>query len=389
MMKLKNPLFILLVSFALAVPGSVLADEPSQTLEKDAPTALCLPGVYTTSPADCQPLGPSTYLTEKAAENITFPLQPLPLRSPDASLSELPFYYARVSSKAVPLYSTAEDAAADGAPRRYIELGLNYVTWEDWRQINGKNYYMLQPGEWVKGSDVSINIVASKFSGQEFLGTPEHKFGWILFTVESQDKPGLSGFKFTGIQYKRFDIVQVYDTREVDGVTWNLIGPDQWVEKRYTALVYPAAEPPEGVENGRWIEINLYEQTVSVYQDNRLVYATLTSTGLSGWWTRPGLFQIYEKEQSTLMTGSFEADRSDYYYLEDVPWTMYFDESRAFHGAYWHNKFGFEQSHGCANLSPADSRWLFDWASLGDWVYVWDPSGKTPTDPSLYGSGGA
>jgi hypothetical protein len=24
----------------------------------------------------------------------------------------------------------------------------------------------------------------------------------------------------------------------------------------------------------------------------------------------------------------------------------------------------------------------------GDYVYVWDPTGKTPTDPALYGAGG-
>jgi len=40
------------------------------------------------------------------------------------------------------------------------------------------------------------------------------------------------------------------------------------------------------------------------------------------------------------------------------------------------------------NLSVADSHWLYDWANEGDYVYVWDPSGKTPTDPALYGSGG-
>ena len=43
--------------------------------------------------------------------------------------------------------------------------------------------------------------------------------------------------------------------------------------------------------------------------------------------------------------------QDDFYYLEDVPWTMYFDEARALHGAYWHNGFGYPHSHGCVNLS--------------------------------------
>jgi lipoprotein-anchoring transpeptidase ErfK/SrfK len=143
------------------------------------------------------------------------------------------------------------------------------------------------------------------------------------------------------------------------------------------------------VDNGRWIEINLFEQTIAVYENETLVYATLISTGLPGWWTRPGLFQIYVKLEADTMRGAFEPDRADFYYLEDVPYTMYFDEARALHGAYWHNGFGYPRSHGCVNLAPGDAQWIYNWAGDGDWVYVYDPSGKTPQDDDLYSAGGA
>ena len=84
------------------------------------------------------------------------------------------------------------------------------------------------------------------------------------------------------------------------------------------------------------------------------------------------------------MTGAFATGKVDYYLLENVPWTMYYDGPRAMHGAYWRAMFGYEQPHGCVNLSIGDSHWLYDWAVVGDWVYVWDPSGKTPTDPEFY-----
>ena len=84
-----------------------------------------------------------------------------------------------------------------------------------------------------------------------------------------------------------------------------------------------------------------------------------------------------------------ERNTSNFYYLENVPWTMYFDKARALHGAYWRARMGYPQSHGCVNLTPGDAHWLFDWAKIGDWVYVHDPSGQTPTDPSFYGNGGA
>jgi lipoprotein-anchoring transpeptidase ErfK/SrfK len=87
------------------------------------------------------------------------------------------------------------------------------------------------------------------------------------------------------------------------------------------------------------------------------------------------------------MTG--ERGTSNFYHLEGVPWTMYFDKARALHGAYWRANLGYAQSHGCVNLYPGDAHWLFDWAKEGDSVYVHDPSGQTPTDPAYYGDGGA
>ena len=38
------------------------------------------------------------------------------------------------------------------------------------------------------------------------------------------------------------------------------------------------------------------------------------------------------------------------------------DGFASFHSAFWHNLFGRPKSHGCINMSPADARWLFNWA---------------------------
>jgi lipoprotein-anchoring transpeptidase ErfK/SrfK len=187
----------------------------------------------------------------------------------------------------------------------------------------------------------------------------------------------------------QYDVLQVYSTTLVNQEEWVLVAPDEWVEGRFIGKVTPTSTPPPGVENGRWIEVNLFEQTLAVYEQGKLIYATLVASGLDPFFTKPGLFQIQKKLDSTTMSGAFEADRSDYYYLEDVPWTMYYDHARALHGAYWRTAFGYPQSHGCVNLSPADSHWLFNWAKVDDWVYVWDPSGNTPTDPAYYNDGGA
>jgi hypothetical protein len=49
---------------------------------------------------------------------------------------------------------------------------------------------------------------------------------------------------------------------------------------------------------------------------------------------KPGLFQIYQKEELETMSDAFEPDRSGYYYLEDVPDTMCFYQTRALHGTH-------------------------------------------------------
>ena len=143
--------------------------------------------------------------------------------------------------------------------------------------------------------------------------------------------------------------------------------------------------PPDGVTNGRWIDVNLAEQSLAVYDNYQLVFATVIASGQEPFWTRPGLFQIQQKKETETMRNN---DPSDFYYLDNVPWTMYFDGARALHGAYWRTRFGYPQSHGCVNLSVGDAHWLFNWAVQGDWVFVHDPSGQTPTDPALY-TGGA
>ena len=38
----------------------------------------------------------------------------------------------------------------------------------------------------------------------------------------------------------------------------------------------------DGVEADRWVSVNLFEQTLAVYEEGRLVFATMVSTGLQG-----------------------------------------------------------------------------------------------------------
>ena len=45
----------------------------------------------------------------------------------------------------------------------------------------------------------------------------------------------------------------------------------------------------------------------------------------------------------------------------EVQWVQNFHGPHALHGAYWHDAWGELKSGGCINLSPIDSKWVFDW----------------------------
>jgi hypothetical protein len=350
---------------------------------------LCIPEFFSPAAEGCLNLGPSQYLKDSAASGISLPLQPVPGWAPDAELRVVPNFYAQVVRGSAPVFGSLANSVSGESPLYFLEAGFDYVSYIDRAEVDGAPFYMIDQGVWMRGEDLSRISAMPNFQGRQFSQTPTQDFGWVLFEVQSQKLPGYENRNQTIRIYYRYTLVQIYRIEQIGDLDWYLIGPDEWVEGRQVARVTPNPTPPEGVSGGRWVEVNLAEQTVAVYENEVMIFATVISSGIPGQWTQPGLFQAYKKKANETMSGSFTSDRSDFYYLEDVPWTIYFDQSRAFHGTYWHNGFGVPQSRGCVNLSPGDARWVFDWIEEGDWIFVWDPTGETPTDPALYGSGGA
>lgn len=373
--------------FAAASHQEVYAESTGQASEGIiADKGLCLPDVYLQANPDCLLAGPAHRLTELAQMGITFPETPLPIAHPSYDLFQVPFSYARLTNDPVPLYATLEDAKKHNPHGELEKSIIKYVSLSDKAVTDQGTFYQIATGEWINAEDAS-KVSIPYFQGYLIKGDLPVSFGWVLTEATSRIAPGYTSPE-TGRTYQRTDLIRIYETQMMDNMEWDRIGPDEWMEHRFIARVIPAGSAPEGVTGERWIEVNLYEQTLLVYQGNKLIFATLISSGVDPFFTQPGVFKIYKKLANDPMYGAFAADRSDYYYLEDVPFIMYYDQARALHAAYWNTLFGYSRSHGCVNLSVGDAHWLYDWAENGDQVYVWDPSGQTPTDPSYYGAGG-
>jgi hypothetical protein len=242
-----------------------------------------------------------------------------------------------------------------------IPAGFNFVhaidtSVEGWLQIEG--------GEWVRQEDARFTQ-PSYFTGVTISNDLEYPFAWVLdlSRIFVSEYPGGPWEPDTGRWLERYERVNIFaEAIDEEGWKWYMIGPNQWVEQRFVAKVQ-RHERPEGV-SGHWVAVDLYEQTMVAYEDDTPVFATLVSSGLEHSETEEGLFSVWAELPRDGMSGATGAP--DAYALQSVPWVMYFNGGYSLHGTYWHDLFGYRQSHGCVNLSISDAGWLFNWFNEGE-----------------------
>jgi L,D-transpeptidase-like protein len=153
-------------------------------------------------------------------------------------------------------------------------------------------------------------------------------------------------------RYDRLAVLEADATRIVTP-----LGPLPRNAVRVVALQRPPRSIPVGA---KWVLIDLAQQTLTAYEGELPVYATLISSGKGHdeTETHAGLYRVEHKMAYSDMHG----ETDDPYDVDRVPYTLYFHKNEALHGTYWHDGFGARASHGCVNLSLADARWLFNWA---------------------------
>jgi lipoprotein-anchoring transpeptidase ErfK/SrfK len=122
--------------------------------------------------------------------------------------------------------------------------------------------------------------------------------------------------------------------------------------------------PTATITDGKQIIVKLSVQRVYAFENGKLAHAPfIVSTGVTAFPTRIGEYKVWEKLEKTRMIGPG-------YDLPNVPYMMYFDEGRGFHGTYWHHNFGRPMSHGCVNMITAEAEWLYNFGEVGTPVSV-------------------
>jgi lipoprotein-anchoring transpeptidase ErfK/SrfK len=326
--------------------------------------AACSPGASPvpaeTSSATVSP-SPTYTSTPTLAPTPTLTPEPPWYQQIDASYSLLEYRYGLVSDPQARVYRTVEDAVNQsgnfGRPWTNTPAYISIVGEET---LAGGTFYTVYYG-WMAAEDVQV-VTPSTLRGIQLTRAVDFRFGWVLADTESNSAAGVP------VQaYHRYQVIhEVSSQAQVPGYV--PIGPDEWLPETDVALTSSQLPGDAGEGTCRFIYVDLSTQTLRVYDECRLVFATLVSTGKQPGWTFPGRFAILARFpyiQLTPPEGSISV-----YYLEGVPNFMTYYGDLGFHGAYWHDDFGSPVSHGCINMSPADAKWLSEWAWLGERVVI-------------------
>lgn len=319
------------------------------------------------TPAPVPTITVSSTSTGTATATLTPTENPTPTLTPepswyqplDPSMGALKYDYALVNNPKARIYVSLQDAVAKNGNYGYLPNYPAYVAYATSRTEGGSTFYLVTYG-WMDGDDLQP-LTPSTFTGLLLTRAVTFRFGWVLADTQSVNAAG------TPIQtYTRYQIVvEVPVVMQKSGYV--AVGADEWLPEDKVALVSPQVPPDAGENTCRFIYANLAEQTLTVYDNCKLVLATLISSGANSW-TFDGRFAILYKVEYSPITPPPESTSE--YYIEGVPYFMTYAGNFGFHGAYWHDNFGIAASHGCINLSPADAKWLYEWAGLGERVII-------------------
>lgn len=207
---------------------------------------------------------------------------------------------------------------------------------------------------------------------------PESGF-WAQVSVPFVDmraRPDDKAYRLYRLYYSSVHLVidRVVDDR---GAVWYQLKDDEYPSvKEYVRAdglrrILPGELAPiSPLAKDKRLEVNLKEQKLYAYEGETLVYTARCATGAAfhvdglgvvDFTTPVGEHTVVRKRPSRHMHGF--AGRSDEYDLPGVPFCTYFTQAGvAVHGAYWHNDFGHQRSHGCVNVLADDAKWIYRWS---------------------------
>lgn len=108
-------------------------------------------------------------------------------------------------------------------------------------------------------------------------------------------------------------------------------------------------------------------QTITVWQEGKVAFRTVCSTGIAAAPTHLGTSVIYLRNREQTMTG--ETPSGGRYHVEHVPYVSFFHKGEAIHGLI-RPQYGFPQSVGCVEVAIQDAKQIWSLTDYGTIVTV-------------------
>ena len=320
--------------------------------------------------------------------------------------SRLPFLYVMSLVKEgdkLPMWANLDDLKKGAEPERFIERGDTVAVDKTYKH-DGAVYWISVEGKVLAQKGMFVMGGGSEWHGIDLTDGLAQPFGWI--TVDKANAyAALPDAKALAGKTKPVADAQVPRRARVNILGEELVGKRRWLKvtvaapppvsgenliiakdapKRANpdggapdAAALPTTELwivadavnevrkldrpktiPEGVT--KWIDVDLGEQTLVLYENDKPIWATLVSSGRA-IPTPMGTYPVWAKAAAITMKNQPYEDKG--YFVNKVPWSTFFQWHNAIHGAYWHDKFGVVKSHGCVNVAPLDARHVFEWVT--------------------------
>ncbi len=156
--------------------------------------------------------------------------------------------------------------------------------------------------------------------------------------------------------------------RTVKGVRFEQSREGYWLRAQDLVVIVRRTKFPDFAKGDeKWLDVSLANQTLTAYEGQKPVYATLISSGrdvlkdaAESASTARGTFRVRKKRVTTSMdTREVHGD----FDVADAPWVMEFEPGYALAGTYWGDGLGEAQTFHAVALSPVDARRLFQWTA--------------------------
>lgn len=146
--------------------------------------------------------------------------------------------------------------------------------------------------------------------------------------------------------------------------------PIEWDKNHEIRLIQAREFTESKIKTGKYIDVNLAQQVMVIFEDGNVIDSYLVSSGKKGMDSPEGSFKIenkanraWSKKYNLWMPNWMAIVPSGEFGIHELPvWPGGFQEGAS--------HLGTPVSHGCVRLGPGNAKRVFDWADLGTPVII-------------------